>query len=167
MSKEKLKHAGGRPRKFETVEEMHTAIGEYFEKCDARMVKVVVNQGNKKVLANVPKPEPYTIQGLAVFLDLTTEGLREYEMREEFSATIKRAKAVIEADKVLHMLDGDGYGAGYIFDLKNNFGWTDRQTIEHTGKDGGPIEHEDLSGMTNEQLRERLRIIRGEKGEKD
>ena len=32
---------------------------------------------------------------------------------------------------------------------------------ELTGKDGGPIEHEDLSGMTNEQLSERLRIIRG------
>lgn len=32
---------------------------------------------------------------------------------------------------------------------------------ELTGKDGGPIEHEDLSGMTNEQLLERLRIIRG------
>lgn len=37
---------------------------------------------------------------------------------------------------------------------------------ELTGKDGGPIEHEDLSGMTNEQLLERLRIIRGNSGDR-
>ena len=31
------------------------------------------------------------------------------------------------------MLDGDGYGPGYIFDLKNNHGWKDQQQIEHSG----------------------------------
>jgi len=27
------------------------------------------------------------------------------------------------------MLDGDGYGPGYIFDLKNNFNWKDKQDL--------------------------------------
>ena len=35
------------------------------------------------------------------------------------------------------------------------------QRHEVSGKDGGPIEHADLSGMTNEELVERLKILRG------
>lgn len=38
--------------------------------------------------------------------------------------------------------------------------WRDRQQHEITGKDGGPIERDDLAGMTNEQLEERLKILR-------
>jgi hypothetical protein len=133
----------GRPRKYKTPKEMQERIEAYFAKCDARMVKMVINQGNKKGLVDVPKPEPYTVQGLAVFLDLTTEGLLEYEAREEFSATIKIAKAEIEADKVVHMLDGDGATVGYIFDLKNNHGWKDKQEIEHSGGIGVHFDRED------------------------
>ena len=116
----------GCPRQWQSVEAMSEAIENYFAKCDARTVPMVVG----KALVRVPKPEPYIVQKLAVFLDLTTKGLIGYEQREEFGATIKRAKARIEANKVLHMLDGDGYGPGYIFDLKNNYGWKDKQDLE-------------------------------------
>ena len=127
------KHAGGRPPKYTAVEEMEEKIEAYFAKCDARIVRMLVNQGNKKVLGDVPKPEPYTVQGLAVALDLTTKGLLDYEEKGKFCATIKKAKSRIEANKVTHMLDGDGYGAGYIFDLKNNHGWRDKQDVNITG----------------------------------
>ena len=124
------KHAGGRPRKYSTVAEMQEGIETYFARCDARVVEDVTKRGD---IVNVKKPEPYTVQGLAVALDLTTKGLLDYEEREEFSSTIKRARARIEANKVRHMLDGDGYGAGYIFDLKNNHGWRDKQDVNITG----------------------------------
>lgn len=157
------KHAGGRPRKFKTVAAMEKKIEAYFKKCDARTVSTVVTKGKGKVLVKVPKPEPYTIQGLAIYLDLTTEGLREYSKKDDFSATVKNARARIEANKVTHMLDGDGYGPGYIFDLKNNFGWKDKKEI--SGPDDGPIQVDDLRGMTNAQLEKRLKILR--KGRKD
>ena len=130
----------GRPRQFETVEEMEEMIEAYFAKCDARVVPLIVTKDKGKALINVPKPEPYTVQGLAVALNLTTKGLIGYAEREEFSATIKRARARIEANKVMHMLDGDGYGAGYIFDLKNNFDWRDKQEL--TLMDGIKVEVE-------------------------
>jgi len=124
------KHAGGRPRKYETVEEMEERIDAYFAKCDERVVRVVVGDKSNKELVDVPRPETYTVQGLSVFLDLSREGLLEYEKREEFSDTIKHARARIEANKVTHMLDGDGPVAGYIFDLKNNCGWKDKHEID-------------------------------------
>ena len=127
------KHAGGRPRKFKTVEEMETAIEAYFLKCDARMKTVVTGPPTNRRIERAALPEPYTIQGLAVALDLTTAGLLEYEGYPEFFATVKRAKATIEANKVLHMLDGDGFGAGYIFDLKHNHGWTDKSQLDVRG----------------------------------
>ena len=124
------KHAGGRPRKFQSVEEMENAIEAYFLECDARVKEVVTGPPTNRQIQTVAMPAPYTIQGLAVALDLTTHGLDLYEDREEFITTVKRAKAAIEANKVLHMLDGDGYGAGYIFDLKHNHGWKDKYEVD-------------------------------------
>ncbi len=159
------KHAGGRPRKYETVEAMQERIEAYFKKCDARVVPMIVTKDKGKAVVKVPRPEPYTVQGLAVFLGLTTKGLVDYSKREEFCSTIKHARARIEADKVIHMLDGEGWGPGYIFDLKNNFGWTDRQQIEVGGKGGGPIEHKELDAMPTKKLLELLKLIRGESAE--
>jgi len=132
------KHAGGRPRKFSSPEEMQVKIEAYFAKCDARVVREVVSQGGKKVLVDVPKPEPYTVQGLAVFLDLTMEGLQEYERRDEYSGTVTKAKLRIEANKAVRLNDGVGWGPGIIFDLKNNHKWKD-SPLEVSAPGGGPL----------------------------
>ena len=124
------KHAGGRPRKYETVEAMEERIEAYFSTCDERVVRVVVGDKSNKELVDVPRPETYTVQGLCVFLDLTMDGLLVYEKRDEYFGTIKRTKARIEANKVTHLLDGDGYGPGRIFDLKNNCDWKDKQELD-------------------------------------
>ena len=127
------KHAGGRPRKYESVDAMEDAMEVYFGECDARVKQVVTGPHTNRQIQTVAIPTPYTIQGLCVALDLTYEGLSEYERRDEFSATVKRAKAAIESNKVIHMLDGDGFGAGYIFDLKHNHGWSDKSQLEVGG----------------------------------
>lgn len=115
----------GRPLQYETVEDLEAAIEEYF-KTDA-----YVEAGDVKVFAP-------TISGLAYHLDLATESLRRYEGREEFSATIKRAKQRVEI-ALEQKLHGQNV-TGTIFNLKNNFGWKDKIEQEHTGRNGGPIE---------------------------
>ena len=117
-----MTHAGGRPRKWTSAQAMYDAAEEYFARCDARTDA----KGDAW-------PEPYTVQGCAVALNLTMDGWSEYEKREEFSSTVKRIKLRIEANKARRLLDGTGYGAGHIFDLKHNHGWKDTQTVEHTG----------------------------------
>ena len=69
-----------------------------------------------------------TVCGLADYLGIHRKTLLEYEEKEEFSDTIKRAKNKIEL-----YLEENLYGnnvAGLIFNLKNNFGWKDKQEIE-------------------------------------
>jgi hypothetical protein len=114
------KSNAGRPPKFKTAEEMQEVVDAYFNDCDTN-------------------EEPYTITGLALALDMTRESLVNYENRDEFFSTVKRAKLKCQnyAEKFLY----SGKNAtGAIFNLKNNYGWKDKHENELTGKDGGPIE---------------------------
>lgn len=59
----------------------------------------------------------------------------------EFSAAYKKAKDLQEALLVEGGLAGAYETPFAIFTAKNVIGWKDKQDMEHTGKDGGPIEH--------------------------
>lgn len=100
----------GRPLKFQSVEELQQKIDKYFE---------------------ITPAEEVTITGLALHLDTYRETLMNYEHKDEFMDTIKRAKLKVqqEYEKDLRRKGR----SGDIFALKN-FGWTDRQEI--TGADG-------------------------------
>jgi len=99
---------------------MQAAIDAYFAEC-------------------VENEEPFTITGLALALDMTTEGLRSYGEKEEFAATVKKAKQQVE--NFLEKRLNAAQPTGAIFNLKNNFGWKDKTEVEH----GGSIAFRDMS----------------------
>ena len=105
--------AVGRPMKFKTVKELK-------DKCDAFFAQ------------REAEGKPYTITGLALALGTTRETLCDYGEKDDYSDTIKEAKAKCQdyAEQRLYM---GGPAAGPIFALKN-FGWSDKQEIDHTGK---------------------------------
>jgi len=98
----------GRPLKFPTVEILQEKIDAYFSECERTET-------------------PLTITGLALALDTDRITLMNYENKDEFVNTIKRAKLRIEnAYEIRNINRGNG---GDIFALKN-FNWTDKQEIE-------------------------------------
>lgn len=104
----------GRPLKFKSREELQKAVDGYFVMCEK-------------------DGEPETLTGLALALDTTRETLLDYEKRDEFSDTVKRAKLRIEnAYEKRLIARGNG---GDIFALKQ-FGWKDKteQSINVSGK---------------------------------
>lgn len=121
----------GRPKAYKEVEEMKKKINKYFEECDK-------------------KQEPYTITGLCIALDICRDTLSEYIKKEEFSDTIKKAKLKVENYLERHLIT-DSSTTGIIFNLKNNFGWSDKQQIEHSGNINNPFE-----GLSTEELRKIL-----------
>lgn len=124
----------GAPRQYESVEELESVINEYFE------TDAFIEMGDTKVFAP-------TVTGLAYALNLTRQGLINYGEREEFVDTIKRAK-----ERIAIALEQRLYGnnvTGIIFNLKNNYGWNDKQQRELTGAEGGPIEVADVSFTFN------------------
>jgi len=127
----------GRPPKYNTSEEMQRVIDLYFLAC-----KVHQEDNDQKrledlsiedldVVNSIEDVIP-TISGLAYTLGMSTEALRNYEGKDEFLATVKRAKQRVEMS-LEQRLAGNNV-TGSIFSLKNNFGWHDKQQQELSGE---------------------------------
>lgn len=95
-----------RPLKFTSNKKLQQSVDAYFEDCESN-------------------GRPLTISGLAIALDTTRQTLIDYETREEFSDTIKKAKLRIE-NWTEEQLFTSSKTAGIIFNLTNNFGWSNK-----------------------------------------
>lgn len=122
----------GKPLIFKTVEELQAAVDQYFDECDNRMKEIHTKEGEAVAIT---VPEPYTMSGLAYALGISRQTLIDYENRDEYVDTIKRARARVERDVERRLLEGTSGAAGPIFNLKNNFGWKDKKELEATVKD--------------------------------
>jgi DNA-binding XRE family transcriptional regulator len=166
------KHPGGRPKKFTEKEQLQNKIQHYFDSI-TRTVPAFdmefdhLDDDNKEVFKRVPRLnnageqvfnteyfERPSVLGLCAHIGITRETLLQYEKDEKYSDTIKMAKSRIEQYLEEQLFRKDQV-TGIIFNLKNNFGWKDKTEQEITGKDGGPIQHEDVS------LEEKLKFIEG------
>lgn len=119
----------GRPKAYAEVKIMQQKIDKYFNDCDM----------NK---------EPYTITGLALALNLDRKSINNYAKDSEFFPTIKKAKLRVE-NYLEKRLINDSSATGIIFNLKNNYGWSDKQQIEHSGNVNNPF-----SELSIEELRQ-------------
>ena len=120
----------GRPLKFKSEKELSEKITEYFNLCDTTIIKRLVNRKGD-MIAEISKP--YSITGLAYFLETNRQTLINYEDKDEFFDTIKNAKARIEANYEERALINDLNPVITIFTLKNNFDWRDKQETELSG----------------------------------
>lgn len=144
----------GRPKKFQSVEELEDLIEKYFRSCFLKVqrrelvrekdsddpdseaefawVDVVDDDGNPMY----EQIRPFTVTGLANALDTTRETLLDYENKPEnaaFSDAIKRAKGFIHQYAEEYLFEGKNQ-TGAIFNLKNNYGWVDRTETDLTTK---------------------------------
>lgn len=130
------KHAGGRPPKYKTAEEMQEKIDKYFDSC-FRPVRVLLKDTSiytnlKDENGEIIKEQyrPFTVTGLADALDMSRETLLRYGENEEFSDTVMRAKRKCELYAEERLYDKDG-NKGAMFSLSNNFkDWKNKQDID-------------------------------------
>lgn len=100
----------GRPLKFKTPEELQEKIETYFTK--------------------TPKEE-WTITGLALALDTSRETLCNYEEKDAYFDTVKKAKDMVEHSYEIDLKKSGR--SGTIFALKN-FDWKDKTETDLTSK---------------------------------
>jgi hypothetical protein len=112
---------------YKTAEEMSKIIEDYFNSCGPVYLKdskgeVVLGKDNKPVQTDF---EPPTITGLAMSLGFTSrQALLNYEAKEAFVDTVKKAKLKVEHFSEKKLYDPSIRPAGAIFALKN-YGWRD------------------------------------------
>jgi hypothetical protein len=118
---------GGRPPFFETPEKLQEAISEYFI-TGVKKRKVVVGKGEQRRIEEIEVP---TITGLCYALGFESrQSFYDYEQKEGFAYTIKRARLFIENEYEEQLSVGNTIGA--IFALKN-FGWSDEHNLNIRG----------------------------------
>jgi hypothetical protein len=109
----------GRPAAYKTAEELENKIEEYRLDC-------------------IAKESNPTITGLAYFLGFSDRrSFYDYEKKEKFTHTIKRARLWIESIYESRLFSQSPTGS--IFALKN-FGWKDKTELEHSGDRKNPIQ---------------------------
>jgi hypothetical protein len=148
MEQNTVQNKEGRPLKFASVEELQGQIDKYFQECDNRKTEVIY----KGVPIMVSDPRPYTVTGLAVALDTSRDVLIDYESgkyddpekskdeNSKFSNTIKKAKLKIQ-NYAEESLWQPKIATGVIFNLKNNWGWIDKQVVETKPPEGDDIKN--------------------------
>jgi hypothetical protein len=109
----------GKPLAFPTVESLQEAVNAYF----------AVDGDAWDMEGEHPRFLP-TMSGLALALNVDRKTVLNYSNKDEYFPTIRKARAIIENN-----LEKNLYGnnvTGLIFNLKNNFGWNDKQELDHT-----------------------------------
>ncbi len=120
--------AGGRPAHFETDDLLQSKIEEYFIYIKGEKKK---SKTGRETKFWARYPENATVTGLALYLGFESrQSFYDYEKNEQFSYTIKNARLRVEAAYEQQLLSYHATGA--IFALKN-FGWSDKQEVEHSG----------------------------------
>jgi hypothetical protein len=128
---------GGKPANF-SPEELDKRIEDYFNWVDD--FNANLPEGEKK--------KPYTLSGICVYLDVYKEMLWEYSKKPEYSNTVKKAKQRVEQNVEEGSLNGKWNTIGAIFNLKNNFGWTDK--VEVTTKEPEQLDKDDIKDKLKE-----------------
>jgi len=123
----------GCPRQYQTVDDLQMVIDDYFESCWIDKVTETTDKEGKCTMSTVRyQCRPYTVTGLALHLDLTRQGLINYQERPEFIDTIRRAKLKVEMGYEEALFSKNSNGPA--FGLKENFGWKDTQTHDIKAK---------------------------------
>lgn len=131
------KNKVGCPPMYKTPAEMQKVIDAYFAECEGVYVRdkdgnIETNKDGDPIIT---KQKPLTITGLALALGFSgRQALLNYEGKQEFMDTVKRAKSRIEQYAEERLFDKDGVN-GAKFNLSNNFsGWSERQQIDSNVK---------------------------------
>lgn len=108
----------GRPRtkKEWTAELIYERAERYFKKCDGRMKETLTKDG----VVPVANPEPYTIEGLCCFLDISRQKFDEWRsMPDDIGEAARSVMQQIVANIVAGGLDGSQSASLAQFVLKN------------------------------------------------
>ncbi len=157
----------GMTPRYKNVEDMQRNIDLYFFACSFAVNTKLEDRAEELMEVNPTLDESklikefigqrLTVTGLALALGFTSrQALLNYEQgRGEgmFVDTVKKAKSKVE--RYIEQRLYENNPAGCIFNLKNNFGWKDKNETEHSTPDGKPFQVE-TNKLSDDELNARI-----------
>ena len=147
------KDLGGRPfGSFKiTPEKIQEEWNKYIAYCERYTVEHPTGSGK---VVSVLKPRIPTVGEFMARIKVNYASWHRYtdgsETYKEFKPVVDFINEIIESKKVAALVNGEGNTTGLIFDLKANYKWSDKQTIEHTGDSDNQLIVRVIDGSKNE-----------------
>lgn len=137
----KLRSKHGRDKLFSSPELLWEAATEYFAWCEENPLLEIDFKGKDATEVSLPKMRAFTWDGLELYLDIYS--LRDYKSDpdyKDFSQVITRIEKIIYTQKFT------GAAAGFLNPniIARDLGLKDNTSTELTGKNGGPIQHQEI-----------------------
>lgn len=158
----KNKKLVGAPRKYESAAALGSAVNKYFRSiCYEDYVRsangeLVYNLDNEPVKRVFFAVAP-TIPSMCIALGITPRTWRNYcdsTKHPEFADVTSMAMAIMEAWLANESVTREKSVQGILFNLKNNYGWTDRQEIEL-----GEKTRKTMSGADNLSIEDKIAYL--------
>ena len=121
---------GGRPKAFNSAEEMVDKMHEYLASREQRVVEVKTSAG----VQELTDPAPITIESFCVFAGITKTTFYDYGKKPKYKAVINQFKQIVESYFVDQCVEGKpGNKADFV--LKNGFAdeWKDKKDLDISG----------------------------------
>jgi hypothetical protein len=131
-----LAENAGRPKLYETAEQLWSYACEYFVWCADNPLYETQIHGKDAVECVVPKMRAMTIRGLCVFLGIDEDTFLNYEKMPDFFGIISRIRGIIWCQKF------EGAGAGLLNAniISRELGLADKTSVNATIKLGKELE---------------------------
>jgi hypothetical protein len=145
----KLRSKHGRDKLFKTPKLLWEAACEYFQWCDDNpWQKTEATIGiNKNDIKTIPTERPYTLSGLALYLNASSSYWREFRknknLSKDFLSIITRIEEIIYTQK----FEGAAVGAFNSNIIARDLGLKEKSEIEQTNP-----KEPDLSNLSYEEL---------------
>ena len=119
---------------------------EFEERCDSYFAEL-------KETGEYP-----TMTGLAIHMGFASrQSIHDYKQRPGYAQAVSRAALRVENGYERQLANGRGDG-GVVFALKN-FGWTDKQELDHTSSNGS-MSPRDVSMAVIESLKNKHKDVK-------
>lgn len=142
----------GRPRKYKTAKALREAVERYFSSITYQQKVIIqrrevgedekgniivketpeelLDENGEVVMETVYREEP-SVASLRVFLGVSKSTWAEYAGDEKFGAVVAEVRDRMEA-RLVELLNTRNSTHGVEFNLKNNYGWKDKQEVQRT-----------------------------------
>lgn len=119
----------GRPKLFETPEEMKEAAKEYFNWVDNN--PLYKSEWKDGLLRSIPVKRPYTLHGLCIYLDCGLAYFREFKRNKE-RCTPEFMTVISQIEDVIYNQKFEGAAAGFFNSniIARDLGLADKQDID-------------------------------------